>query len=111
MDFLLAQRKGLSRVDDELEFFLNNRLAVVVVDASVLPFLRHSWEELGAVDEFRPLRIQLSYRHWEELGAVDEFRTLVRALESARRLRLIRDHPVPALRKGTASFSALAPSR
>ncbi|AEX46014.1 hypothetical protein ACQXY3_04085 [Corynebacterium diphtheriae] len=90
MDFLLAQRKGLSRVDDELEFFLNNRLAVVVVDASVLPFLRHSWEELGAVDEFRPL---------------------VRALESARRFRLIRDHPVPALRKGTASFSALAPSR
>lgn len=90
MDFLLAQRKGLSRVDDELEFFLNNRSAVVVVDTSVLPFLRHSWEELGAVDEFRPL---------------------VRALESARRLRLIRDHPVPALRKGTASFSALAPSR
>ncbi|AEX41510.1 hypothetical protein CDHC01_0723 [Corynebacterium diphtheriae HC01] len=90
MDFLLAQRKDLSRVDDELEFFLNNRSAVVVVDASVLPFLRHSWEELGAVDEFH---------------------TLVRALESARRLRLIRDHPVPALRKGTASFSALAPSR
>lgn len=48
MDILLAQRKGLSRVDDELEFFLNNRSAVVVVDASVLPFLRHSWEELGA---------------------------------------------------------------